>query len=167
MSKPRHKAYSGKLAESAPKLKFDGGLFGLGERDILEHERLNLLLRHYDISQDNVRCWYELSRSLAREHVPGFRKEARGRRQVWSELDEAELYLSVRSLARKMDGNESEACRILIGEPLYGGQNIEWKSLYSRVQRAKKKNRMVARWIVEERTAERTALVNALRGSCD
>ena len=166
MSKPRHKAYSGKLAKSAPKPKFDG-LLGIGERGILERERLELLLRHYGISENDERCWYELSRSLACEHVPGFRKEARGRRQTWSELDEAELYLRVRSLAKTLGGNESAACRKLILEAPYSGQNITSASLYARVKQAKKKNQIVARLIDEECAAERAELVNALRGSCN
>ncbi len=170
MTKPRHKPYSGKLAKPLPKSKFDGLL---DERFALEHERLILLLRHYGLNEDHAylppdqigACWYRLSLALAKEYSPAFREEARGRRQTWSELDEAELYLRVKSLAPKHGDNVSKACRDLVQEPPYDGQNIDWGALRARFYQAQKKNRMVARWKDKERAAKRDALVRALR-SC-
>ena len=171
MTKPRHKPYSGELAKPLPKSKLDG-IFGLGERFGLEHERLKPLLRHYGLNEDHAdlppeqigACWYQLALASAREHNLAFREEARGRRQIWSEQEEALLCLRVWSLARTNGGNESAACRQLNTEPPYSELNITGKSLYSRFKQAERKNRLVDRLRDELREAETAALVDALRG---
>ena len=170
MTKPRHKPYSGKLAKPRPKSKSDG-FFGLGERFGLDHECLTLLMRHHGLNKDHAYLppeqigarWYQLALALAREHVPAFREEARGRGQFWSEQEEALLCLRVWSLARTNGCKETEACRQLNTEPPYSELNILSKSLYTRFKLAERENRLVDRLRDELREAETAALVDALR----
>ena len=138
---------------------------------MIDRDLLGLLLKHYGIKDETEDRWYQLSLTLAREHVPAFRQESRGRGKSWSHLDEAELHLEVQILAaREYGGNESEACRQLNSESPYREMNIKPESLYSRYQRAKTKNPMVVHLIERQRQfeakAKQQALVNALRG-CD
>ncbi len=165
MSGRSSKALPKKLAKPKQKPKGGpGGLFGIGELDIIERELLGLLLNHYGIKDETENRWYLLSLALAREHIPAFQEESRGRDKSWSDKHEALLYLQVRNLAPKFDGNESEACRQLIKEPPYSGMVIDWRSLRSRVQRAKSKNPTVVHLIEKLRQAKQKALVGALRG---
>ena len=170
MSGRSSKALPKKLAKPKQKPKGGpGGLFGLGELDIIERELLGLLLNHYGIKDETENRWYLLSLALAREHIPAFRQESRGRGKSWSHLDEAELYLEVHILAtREYGGNESEACRQLNSESPYREMSIKPESLYSRYQRAKTKNSMVVHLIERQRQfeakAKQKALADALRG---
>ena len=172
MSGSSNKPLPKKLAKPRPKPRnVFGGLLAIGEREVIDRELLGLLLKHYGIKDETEDRWYQLSLTLAREHIPAFRQESRGRGRSWSHLDEAELYLEVQILAtREFGGNESKACRELIKEPPYSKMSIEPRSLYSRYQRTKTKNPMVVHLIEKQRQAEakakHQALVNALRG-CD
>ena len=149
-----------------PRQKPKQGLFGLfskSEKERIDREHLDLLLTHYGISDGTQNRWHQLSLALAREYIPSFQKEGRGRQRTWSDQDEVLLYLQVRTLAWKYGGNESKACRELNKEPPYS-KIIQPRSLYSRVQRAKSKNPMVVHLIEELHQAKQKALVDTLRG---
>lgn len=158
MPKSKSTPYSGDLAKRRPKRPVKrpvdqlNGLFGIGERAFNASDALNLYLLavHYgvQIHYGGEPDWRELALSMAREHVPAFRVEPRGRDQKWSELDEAKLYVEVRGLVVQKGISMRAACIEIAKRPKH--RNIQFGSLYDRVRKAKKNNPIIKR-LMEER----------------
>lgn len=83
--------------------------------------KMNLLLDHFYLSDDDVNCWFKLSFELAQLYVPGFQikhRKSGGRPKKWDSTLYLALYIAVenyinQSPTKSRRPNVSDACRIL------------------------------------------------------
>jgi hypothetical protein len=114
--------------------------------------KMSLLLKHYDIDEQNDDAMGELAYLLACEHVPGFRvleeaKTKRGRKRKWDfDLLQA-LHAAVQSAKKERNCNDREALTTLASlpnsawerPPAHKGTKRQWiETLETRLQEAKR-----------------------------
>lgn len=107
--------------------------------------KMELLLDHYNISEDDPQKWFMLSLYLAKDRVPGFCIEEggqEGRPLDWNFFEDKLLLLQVADLIHSDKPGKGKtvgwACRILVKESPWkdkkgkGGQTITAKTLENR-----------------------------------
>jgi hypothetical protein len=89
-------------------------------------KKLSLLLKHYEIPEDDSERWFSLAFALALDFVPGFAIDTRkpaGRRAEWDDIRLCSLWFEVGSLRRSNPKlSVSAACARIAKRP-------DWKSL--------------------------------------
>lgn len=151
--------YSGELASPIdpwPVLhKVQTGLHGLDSKEIekanfiqamreAQDAKIELLLKHFGISQDREDKWETLAYQLARAHVPGLdivetpphERKRRGRPSDWTNTRYLQLYKSVEERVEKQGKSRRSICFNLAKSKRWGSSS--GKALYRRYWEAKK-----------------------------
>jgi hypothetical protein len=167
--KPNEKPYTGILAEPLPKwtvLTLPTG----EEFDNLIDTKFEALFAHFGIESgaalsggtSMAAAWAELAFRLARQHVPGFRREPRRRgTPARRQSDDITLMMNVELLRRRDGSTERKAIKAIVDQALLSGTE---EALRKRFYRAKVKFAPLS-WLLDGIAAAKgnNSLVNLLQ----